>query len=92
MHDSTDLHDDLLQVIKAASQDSAQTVDHMRCSLYQDDQGRIFNIAISGGSAQFGGTWQSSLLSFSGLQATAALMVLSRSFACFGTCPCFVFA
>jgi len=56
-----------------------------RCLLYIDKYGRPFNITIVGGSAGLIGSWKSSLSTFSGLEATIAIAVLSRTFACSGT-------
>jgi hypothetical protein len=53
-----------------------------RCLLYQDRQGRVFNLLLAKHSVGPAATWQQYLDSFSGLQAMAALTIISRSFPC----------
>ena len=53
-----------------------------RCLLYQDEQGRLFNLMLSKHSISLAATWLEYLESFSGCHAIMAVTVLSRSFPC----------
>ena len=53
-----------------------------RCVLYQDSNGRLFNLTLPEHTVGPLGRWQEYLDTFSSTQAIAALMVLCRSFPC----------
>jgi len=53
-----------------------------RCLLYRDENGRLFNLTLNNGAGGLAGTWKSLLISYSGMQAMAALTILARAFAC----------
>jgi hypothetical protein len=53
-----------------------------RCLLYQDEQGRLFNLMLSKHCIGPAATWLEYLESFSGRLAMIALVVLSRSVPC----------
>ena len=53
-----------------------------RCLLYQDKQGRLFNLLLSQHAVGPASKWHDYLDSFSGLEAMVALTVLARSFPC----------
>ena len=55
---------------------------YQRCLLYQDHQGRLFNLMLSKHAIGPAGKFQEYLDSFSALEAVIALTVLSRSFPC----------
>ena len=55
---------------------------YQRCLLYQDHQGRLFNLMLSKHAVGPASLWHDYLDSFSGLEAVAAIMILSRSFPC----------
>ena len=82
MYDSSDLKKDLEQIVEDASHDDWTTCDFNRCCLFKDDNGRVFNTILSGGASGLASTWASNKATFSGLHATLAMTVLSRSLAC----------
>lgn len=53
-----------------------------RCLLYQDEQGRLFNLMVSKHAVGPAGTWLEYLDSFSGCEAMMAITVICRSFPC----------
>ena len=53
-----------------------------RCLLYQDEEGRLFNLMLSKHAVGPAGTWQELLDSFSGCEAMMAITVLCRSLPC----------
>jgi hypothetical protein len=55
---------------------------YQRCLLYQDHQGRLFNLVLSKHSVGPAGLWHDYLDSFSGLEAIAAITILCRSLPC----------
>jgi hypothetical protein len=55
---------------------------YQRCLLYQDHQGRLFNLVLSKHSIGPAGLWHDYLDSFSGLEAIAAITILCRSLPC----------
>jgi hypothetical protein len=55
---------------------------YQRCLLYQDHQGRLFNLVLSKHSIGPAGLWHDYLDSFSGLEAIAAVTILCRSLPC----------
>jgi hypothetical protein len=55
---------------------------YQRCLLYQDHQGRLFNLVLSKHAIGPAGLWHDYLDSFSGLEAIAALTILCRSLPC----------
>jgi hypothetical protein len=64
------------------SEPRAGPLGFQRCLLYQDKQGRLFNLLLSRHTLGPAATWQEYLASFSGGQAMAALTVLCRSLPC----------
>lgn len=65
---------------------------YQRCLLYQDHQGRLFNLLLSAHAVGPASTWQEYLDTFSGRQAMIAITVLARSLACItqGAFACFL--
>jgi hypothetical protein len=55
---------------------------YQRCLLYQDHQGRLFNLVLSSHSIGPAAKWQDYLDSFSNVTALIALTLLCRSFSC----------
>jgi hypothetical protein len=53
-----------------------------RCLLYQDEQGRLFNLMVSKHAVGPVATWLEQLDSFSGCEAMIAIAVLCRSLPC----------
>lgn len=58
------------------------TLGFERALLYQDDQGRLFNLLLPEHAVGPAELWKNYLDSFSGLEAMIALLVLVRSFPC----------
>jgi hypothetical protein len=65
---------------------SCRPLGYQRCLLYQDDQGRLFNLLLSEHATGLSAKWKEYLDGFSGLWAMIALSVLARSFPCVGDC------
>jgi hypothetical protein len=82
LHDTPDLFRDLKEISNDASDHDPKLAANHRCCLYKDNKGRVFNVIVSGGTAGLAGTYKSNYVSFSGLEATMAAVVLSRSFSC----------
>lgn len=81
--DSRSIFSDLRDIVEDASNaDQSGTEINNRVLLYRDSAGRPFNIVVSGQSTGLAGSWSSTMISFSGLQANIALSILLRSFAC----------
>lgn len=59
---------------------------YQRCLLYQDHQGRLFNLLLSQHAVGPASKFLEYLDSFSGLEAMVALVVLCRSLACAPMC------
>jgi len=82
MFDSEDLKEDLTKIVEDASNDDRTTSDYNRVCLYKDEQGRVFNLVLSGATRGLGSNFAMNLAGFSGLQATCAMAVLARSLGC----------
>jgi len=84
---SVDMHllQQVVQHVSASKLDRTKSqYENQRCLLYRDESGRLYNLTINNGCEGLAATWKSLLLSFSGLQAMTALVVLTRAYACAG--------
>jgi hypothetical protein len=76
----------LLVVDQVARENATQPwsgpLGYLRCLLYQDSSGRLFNLTFPAHSVGPLARWQEYLDNFSATQAIIALMILSRSFSC----------
>lgn len=63
---------------------SKSEYENQRCLLYRDESGRLYNLTINNGCDGLASTWKSLLISFSGLQAMTAFVILTRAYACAG--------
>ncbi|KAL7545835.1 hypothetical protein ACHAWF_009185 [Thalassiosira exigua] len=86
-HDGVDLPL-LRQVVRHAAASAASTSGsvhgRLRCLLYRDEGGRLYNLTLDDGSSGLAEMWKGTLVTHSGLQAMAALTILARAFACAG--------
>jgi hypothetical protein len=87
MYDSEDLKEDLRKIVEDASNDDRTTSDFNRVCLYKDELGRVFNLVLSGASKGLGNQFANNSAAFSGLQATCAMAVLTRSLGCIPQVP-----
>ena len=55
---------------------------YQRCLLYQDREGRLFNLVLSKSTAGPAAEWEDNFNSFSGVLAMGTISVLCRSFPC----------
>jgi hypothetical protein len=62
--------------------EASTCVEGQRCLLYLDEQGRLFNLTLSGHSIAPANTWMEYLDTFSNLEAIIALTILCRSIPC----------
>ena len=75
----------VVQHVSASKLDRMKShYDNQRCLIYRDESGRLYNLTINNGCDGLASTWKSLLLSFSGLQAMTALVILTRAYACTG--------
>jgi hypothetical protein len=86
-HDSENVLQDLRKIVyKAARENRNLAIFNpnvsQRCCLYEDHEGRLFNLTIASHAVGPAGQWFSLLESFSGTQAMIAFAVLCRSFPC----------
>mmetsp|Transcript_24833 Transcript_24833/g.45680 ORF Transcript_24833/g.45680 Transcript_24833/m.45680 type:complete len:207 (+) Transcript_24833:1415-2035(+) len=84
-YDSVDMFllKQVVQHVTASKSDRSKShYENQRCLLYRDENGRLFNLTLNNGSSGLAGTWNSLLISYSGLQAMVALTVLTRAYAC----------
>ena len=86
-HESSNILKDIQSIIdKATSQNFSvalrDTDVKLRCCLFEDKNGRIFNLVVSEHSVGPATEWASLMQTFSGIQAMIAFAVLCRSFPC----------
>lgn len=86
-HDSNDIMQDLKSIVsKVARENRNQAAFNpnltQRCCLYEDHEGRLFNLVVAPHAVGPAGTWASLLETFSGTQAMIAFTVLCRSLPC----------
>lgn len=88
-HDTPHLFEDIRDVIEVVSNEDRRLNDktgnnNNRCLLYQDAQGKLYNLCLEYYAAGVSAGWRSQVMKFSGFQATLALTVLCRAFPCAG--------
>jgi len=81
MHDSTNLKRDLNKMLEDASRDDSETANFHRCCLVKDEHGRVLNIILAGTTSGLSSCWEASNSMFSGLHASVAMFILTRSLA-----------
>lgn len=81
MHDSTNLRRDLNKMLEDASRDDSETSNFHRCCLVKDEHGRVLNIILAGTSSGLSSCWEANNSMFSGLHASVAMFILTRSLA-----------
>lgn len=80
VHDTAHLFEDIRDVIEVVSNEDTKGVDI--CLLYQDAQGKLYNLCLEYYAAGVSSGWRSQVMRFSGFQATLAFTVLCRAFPC----------
>jgi len=88
-HDTPHLFEDIRDVIEVVSNEDRRLngksdKNNSRCLLYQDAQGRLYNLCLEYYAAGVSAGWRSQVMKFAGFQATLALTVLCRAFPCAG--------
>jgi len=88
-HDADFILQDLRKIVYKAAREnrsSSALVNpngmSQRCCLYEDQEGRLFNLVVANHAVGPASYWASLLESFSGTQAMIAFTVLCRSFPC----------
>lgn len=80
--DSPDLFGAVRGICKAVSDKDPKYASNYQCCLFQDEDGRLFNVAISGGSSAIGLAWKQVIETFSSTKAIIAIVLLGRNFTC----------
>ena len=83
-HDTPHLFEDIKDVIEVVSNSDRYYGHKDRCLLYQDTQGKYYNLCLEYHAAGVSAGWMSQVMKFSGFQATAAFTILLRAFPCAG--------
>ncbi|KAL9182919.1 hypothetical protein ACHAXT_004198 [Thalassiosira profunda] len=84
-HDSVDMFllKQVVQHVSVSKSDRSKSrYENQRCLLYRDANGRLYNLTLNNGSGGLASTWKGLIVSFSGMQALAALTILTRAYAC----------
>ncbi|KAI2502160.1 hypothetical protein MHU86_12296 [Fragilaria crotonensis] len=86
-HESSNILKAIRSIIDKAASENVSTAllepnVKLRCCLFEDENGRLFNLVVSEHSVGPATEWASLLQSFSGIQAMIAFVVLCRSFPC----------
>mmetsp|Transcript_5406 Transcript_5406/g.8048 ORF Transcript_5406/g.8048 Transcript_5406/m.8048 type:complete len:509 (+) Transcript_5406:36-1562(+) len=85
-HDSEDMYGEIQRIVNYISNnENTKPTESERCLLFRDRKGRLFNLLLKGDADGLASLWFSSCTTFSGVQALAALTVLSRVFGCVGS-------
>jgi len=81
-YDEPDLFGAVKDVCKRVSDKDPKYASNYQCCLFQDEDGRLFNVIISGGSAATGLALRQVSETFSSTKAILAIVLLSKTFSC----------
>lgn len=81
-YDESDLFGAIKDVCKRVSRKDPKYASNYQCCLFQDEDGRLFNVVISGGSSATGLAMRQVSETFSCTKAVLAIVLLSKTFSC----------